>query len=392
MGAFGPRRVVLPDDATQAEVPYPVVDNTYSILDVSDLVFIDPVSTGFSRAVKEEEAGEFHEVSKDVESVGDFIRLFCTQHNRWASPKFLAGESYGTTRAAGLSGYLQNRHGMYLNGIVLVSSVLNFQTLAFDAGNDLPFVLFLPTYATTAWYHKRLNDELQNKPVVQLAQEVSEFAIGRYASALMQGTRLDDAEQKSICEQLVNYTGLPERVIMESDLRIGWDTFCDELLRDERRCVGRLDSRFTSFGNWAKKEEWNLDPSTSAILGPYSGVFNHYIRAELGYENDIPYEVLSERVHPWSYAKTASNKYLDVADTLRSAMTLNKHLRVLVTNGYFDLATPFAATEYTFSHLSWDPSVLARISMSYYDAGHMMYVHGPSMASLKEDIKKFLIA
>jgi len=390
MGAFGPKRVAVPDDATQAELPYRTIDNAYSTLDVSDLVFIDPVSTGFSRAAKEEDAGEFHEVSKDVESVGDFIRLYCTQNKRWASPKFLAGESYGTTRAAGLSGYLQNRHGLYLSGIVLVSSVLNFQTLAFDDGNDLPFILFLPTYATTSRYHGQLADSLQNRSVADLAREVEQFAVGKYASALMQGTRLSENERSRIAAQLVRYTGLPKHIIEECDLRIAWDTYCDELLRHERQCVGRLDSRYKSFGKWATSEQWLLDPSYSATLGPYSGAFNHYIRAELGYENDIPYEIISERVHPWSYAKTASNKYLDVAETLRTAMTRNKRLRVLVTNGFYDLATPFAATEYTFSHLSWDAQLTERISMTYYEAGHMMYLHEPSLAALKNDVSRFL--
>lgn len=390
MGAFGPRRAALPDDASQAELPCRTIENEYSILDVSDLVFIDPVSTGFSRASKEEDAGEFHEVSKDVESVGDFIRLYCTRNKRWASPKFLAGESYGTTRAAGLSGYLQNRHGLYLNGIVLVSSVLNFQTLAFDDGNDLPFILFLPSYATTSWYHRQLAESLRNRDVADLAREVQQFAVGKYATALMQGNCLNDAERNRIAAQLGKYTGLPKRIIEESDLRIRWETYCDQLLRDQKQCVGRLDSRYKSFGKWASSEQWLLDPSYAATLGPYSGAFNHYIRAELGYENDIPYEIISERVHPWSYAKTASNKYLDVAETLRTAMTQNKHLRVIVTNGYYDLATPFAATEYTFSHLSSDPQVAKRISMTYYEAGHMMYLHEPSLAALKNDVSKFL--
>jgi len=392
LGAFGPRRAVVPDDATQPPLPYRLVDNAHSILDVSDLVFIDPVSTGFSRAVKEEEAGEYHEVGKDVESVGDFIRLYCTRNKRWASPKYLAGESYGTTRAAGLSGYLQNRHGMYLNGIVLVSSVLNFQTLAFDPGNDLPFILFLPTYCATAWYHGKLAKSLLDRPLPDLMKEVGEFAFARYASALMAGSNLPKSEQGKIQTQLARYTGLSKRLIEENDLRIGWDTFCDELLRDERQCVGRLDSRFKSFGNWAKKGEWMLDPSATAIMGVYSGTLNQYVRADLGYENDIPYEILTDRVHPWSYAERASNKYLEVGDTLRSAMTQNKHLRVIVTNGYYDVATPHAATEYTFSHISWDPQLLERISMTYYEAGHMMYVHEPSLARFKEDIAAFVRA
>ncbi len=390
IGAFGPRCITIPDDATQTPLPYRLQDNGHTLLDVSDLVFIDPVSTGFSRAAKEDKADEFHEVSKDVESVGDFIRLYCTQNKRWASPKFLAGESYGTTRAAGLSGYLQARHGMYLNGLVLVSSVLNFQTLAFDAGNDLPFVLFLPTYCSTAWYHGKLSESMQSRDLADVLKEVGAYASGEYATALMQGTDIDGAVRDNMITALIKYTGLSQRVIEESDGRIGWDTFCDELLRDSRHSVGRLDSRFKSFGGWALKEEWLLDPSYASILGPYAGAFNHYLRSELEYENDIPYEIISDRVQPWSYAETASNKYLDVADTLREAMTQNKHLQVIVTNGYYDLATPHAATEYTFSHLSNDPQVRERIAMTYYESGHMMYVHGPSLAAFKQDIQQFI--
>lgn len=392
IGAFGPKRIVIPDDATQPRPPYALTDNIHTLLDVSDLVFIDPVSTGFSRAAHEDGASEYHEVGKDIESVGDFIRLYCTREKRWASPKFLAGESYGTTRAAGLSGYLQDRHGMYLNGIVLVSSVLNFQTLAFDAGNDLPFIVFLPTYCSTAWYHKQLSPTLLKKPLRDLMREVGDFAFGRYTHALTLGTNLDPGERARLIAQVSKYTGVSREIVDECELRVPWDRFCDELMRSNRQCVGRLDSRFKSFGEWAMKENWLLDPSYTAILGAYSGAFNHYVRTDLSYENDLQYEIISERVQPWSYAERASNRYLDVAETLETAMRQNHHLRVIVTNGYYDLATPHAGTEYTFSRLSRDRDLLKRISMKYYEAGHMMYVHEPSLKKLKTDIAEFLLA
>jgi carboxypeptidase C (cathepsin A) len=389
MGAFGPRRVVYKDDEGHAAAPpYRTVDNESSILDVTDLVFIDPVTTGFSRAIPYKDAGKFHGVDADIESVGDFIRLWTTRYARWSSPKFIAGESYGTTRAAGLSGYLQDQ-GMYVNGIVLISSILNFGTARFDSGNDLPYIVFLPTYATTAWYHKRLGSELQQLPVSQVADEAERFALGEYTAALMKGDAITDAEKRSVVAKLARLTGLTPEYIERTNLRINISRFDKELLRGERRTVGRLDSRFTGIDVDAAGERPEFDPSNSAINGAYTGAFNDYIRRELKFETDLPYEILTDKVRPWSY-NTAQNRYLDVAETLRGAMSENPYLRVFVANGYYDLATPFAATRYTFARMGLDPEVRKNVSMDFFEGGHMMYIDRKAHAKLKKDVAEFI--
>jgi carboxypeptidase C (cathepsin A) len=389
LGVLGPRRVLANDDGNLLPPPYRLVDNEYSILDVTDLVFIDPVSTGFSRAVAGEMPKQFHDFKKDIESVGEFIRLYTTRARRWTSPKFLIGESYGTTRAGGLSGFLQERHGMYLNGIMLVSSILNFQTARFTPGNDLPYILFLPTYSATAWYHGRLPADLQQQPLPQLLEEVEAFAQGEYTLALMKGAALPEDEQAQIAQTLARYTGLSPEYVERTNLRINIHRFVKELLRDRRRTVGRLDSRFTGIDRDAAGENHEYDPSYAVIQGPYTATFNDYVRRELQFESDLPYEILTDRVHPWRFDEH-QNEYVNVAETLRKAMTMNPFLKVLVANGYYDLATPYLATEYTFNHLELDPSLQDNIAMAYYEAGHMMYAHRPSLIRLKEDLAGFI--
>jgi len=391
LGALGPRRVVMDDVGALKPPPYGLTDNEHTLLDVSDLVFIDPVSTGYSRPVTGEKAREFHNFKKDIESVGDFIRLYASRYRRWSSPKFLVGESYGTTRAAGLSGYLQERHGMYLNGIMLVSSVLDFQTLEFLPTNDLPCVLYLPSYAATAWYHQRLAPELQRDLQATL-KEVEAFARGEYASALLRGTSLPAKERAAIAAKLARYTGLSREYVERTNLRIEIMRFCKELLREQRRTVGRLDSRFQGFDRDAAGESFGHDPSMSAIMGPYTAAFNDYVRGELGYESDVPYEIINFKTNEaWKFQEH-ENRFVDVSETLRKAITTNPFLKVFVANGYFDLATPYSATEYTFDHLGLDESLQANVSMAWYEAGHMMYVHLPSLAKLKADLAKFVRA
>lgn len=391
MGAFGPKRVNYRDDEGHAAAPpYRLVDNEYSILDVTDLVFIDPVTTGFSRAIPFKDARKFHGVEQDIESVGDFIRLWTTRYNRWSSPKYIAGESYGTTRAAGLSGYLQQQ-GMYLNGIVLISSILNFGTARFDSGNDLPYILFLPTYAATAWYHKKLPPDLQNLDVDQIADEAERFALGEYTDALMQGDRLTDAKRKDIVAKLARLTGLSSDYVDRANMRIRIDRFDKELLRTSRRTVGRLDSRFTGIDLDAAGERPEFDPSMAAISGEYTAVLNDYVRRELKFESDLPYEILTDKVRPWSYEK-ATNRYVDVGETLRGAMSSNPYLRVFVGNGYYDLATPFAATKYTFARMGLEPEVRKNLSMDFFAAGHMMYIDRGAHAKLKKDVADFIRA
>ncbi len=299
--------------------PFRLVPNEYSLLDETDLVFIDPVSTGFSRAAEGEEPGQFHGFKKDIESVGDFIRLYITRYQRWTSPKFLIGESYGTTRAAGLSGYLQERHGLYLNGIMLISSVLDFTTLIFRPNNDLPYILFLPTYAATGWFHKRLPDIYQ-QDLYKTLEEVKSFAAGEYTLALMKGEAMGEEEKNHIARKLAAYTGLSEDYIHRTNLRIEIHRFIKELLRDKRRTVGRLDSRFQGVDRDAAGEYSEFDPSMANITGPYTATLYDYVSDELGFKSDLPYEILSGRVHPWSYAEF-ENQFVNVAETLRSAMS-----------------------------------------------------------------------
>jgi carboxypeptidase C (cathepsin A) len=388
LGALGPRRVEMGDAGSLLPPPYKLVDNEYSLLDMTDLVFIDPVSTGFSRAVPGEAPKQFHGIQEDIESVGDFIRLYATRSKRWTSPKFLAGESYGTTRAAGLSGYLQQRYGMYMNGIILISSILNFQTAEFDTGNDLPYILYLPTYTAIAWYHKKLPADLQTD-LQHAIQESRSFAAHEYADALMSGDNLPPGRRAEIAQKLSRLTGLSAEYIERSNLRIEIQRFDKELLRDQRRTVGRLDGRFTGIDEDAAGSRPEYDPSLAAIVGTYTATFNDYVRGDLKFESDLFYEYLTGRVRPWNY-EPYENRYVNVAETLRSAMTQNPFLRVFVGKGYYDLATPFFAAEYTFDHLSLDESLRGHLSGGYYEAGHMMYVHQPSLAKLKQDLAQFI--
>lgn len=390
MGAFGPRRVNFTDDGQPLPPPARLIDNEGTLLDLTDLVFIDPVSTGFSRAADEKNAKQFHGVQEDLNSVGEFIRLYTTRTGRWKSPKYLAGESYGTTRASALANHLQGQLGMRLNGVILVSAVLNFGTIRFDEGNDLPYPLFLPSYAATAWYHKKLDPELQ-KDFKKTLADAEAFANGEYLQALHRGSDLSDTEKKAVAAKVAKFTGLSEEFVLRNDLRVEGQRFMRELLRDRGRTVGRFDSRYLGKDATDAGERPDYDPSYAAVQGTYTEGLNAYVRGELKFESDLPYEILTGRVRPWNYG-TASNRYLNVAPALRSAMTTNADLRVLVANGYYDLATPFAATQYTFKHLGADRKLLDRVTMTYYDAGHMMYVHKPSLVKLKKDIAAFLTA
>lgn len=319
LGAIGPRKVLMGDDGEALPPPYQLVDNSDTWLSFTDLVFVDPVTTGYSREAAGEDPKQFHGLEEDMQSVGDFIRLYTTRFGRWDSPKFLAGESYGTTRASALSGYLQTRYGMYLNGIVLISSVLNFETIDFNLGNDLPYTLFLPTYTATAWYHHRLAPDLQ-ADLEKTLDSSRAFALGDYTRALLAGDALPAADQDAMAKRVARFTGLSPDFVTRSNLRISEDRFTKELMRDQRRTVGRLDSRYTGIDADAAGEGNEYDPSYAAIYGVYTALINDYLRGELGYKNDLPYEILTGRVGPWNYG-TARNRYAYVGEALRSAMT-----------------------------------------------------------------------
>ena len=390
MGLLGPKRVVLEEDGSPVPPPYRMVDNEYSLLDETDLVFIDPVSTGYSRATKPEDAKNFHSVEADIRSVADFIRLYTTRNQRWTSPKFIIGESYGTTRAAGLSGELSGRHRMNVNGIMLVSTVLNFLTLRFAEGNDLPYVLFLPSYTATAWYHKQLPAELQGQPLTNVLQQAEEFATGPYNQALLLGDGLSAARRQQIAADCAKFTGLGADFIERSDLRVSIGEFTRELLRVENKMVGRFDSRYTGYVRDRRGLGMEYDPSGEAIFSAYTSTFNHYVRGELGFESDLSYEILTGDVQPWNWGE--GNTFVNVATTLADSLTKNPFLKIHVSNGYYDLATPYFATRWTFNHLGIDPALLKNVTQDDYTAGHMMYLNLPDLKKQKEDLARFVKA
>jgi carboxypeptidase C (cathepsin A) len=377
LGLVGPRRVDVPDGPTAPAAPYRLVDNDASLLDVSDLVLVDPVSTGYSRPAAGQDPKQFHGFQEDLDSVGEFIRLHTTRAGRWRSPKLLVGESYGTTRAAGLAHHLQERHGMDISGVGLISAILLFQSALPALGNDLPYVLALPSYAATAWYHRALDREVDS--LGALVEEVEDFALGDYATLLLRGRRADGRAHRSVLERLAGCTGLSPAFLEACDLRVTPARFFKELLRSRRRTVGRLDSRFLGIDADAAGETPGYDPSYAVIQGPFTAAANAYLRGELGFETDVTYEVLNgERVRPWKFGEEGDNRYLDSASRLRQAMSRNPRLRVLLASGYFDLATPFAAAEWTLDHMGLDPSLAVNVRTERYEAGHMMYIHPPS--------------
>ena len=388
LGILGPRVVAMDEEGRALPPPYELVENPSSLLDVTDLVFIDPVSTGFSRSAPGVEAQEFHGVEEDVESVGAFIRRWVSEHGRWESPKYLIGESYGTTRAANLVDHLQDRHGMYFNGVMLVSSILNFQTARFDVGNDLPYILFLPTYTATAWYHGRLPEEYDGD-LERALRDAEEFALGDYARALLLGSDLPADEHRAVAERLARLTGLSVEYVEDAHLRPVIHRFTKELLRDEGKTVGRLDSRFIGFDREDVGEGFEYDPSYAAIQGPYTASLNEYVRDELGFESDIDYEILGGRIRDWN-REPWEGRYVNVAEDLRRAMTRNPALKVHVANGYYDLATPYFATEYTFGHLQLPEHLRGNVEMSYYESGHMMYIRRESARKMKEELARFV--
>ena len=347
-----------------------------------------PSAPGYSRAVKPTDGKKYWGVTGDVQSIGEFIRLYLTRYERWASPLFLVGESYGTTRAAGLSGFLVDK-GIALNGVVLVSSILNFQTARFTKANDLPFTLFLPTYAATAWYHKQLPADLQSKPLREFLTEVERFAATEYPDLLAKGDSLTPAERQQLADRLSRYTGLDPKYLDNTDLRIEIQRFCKELLRDEKRTVGRLDSRFKGMDLLAATDRPDFDPAMAAIRPPYTAMFNDYVRRDLGFKSDLTYHILGGGIGPWNWG-SAGDGFADTSEPLRSAFAKNPHMKLFVASGYYDLATPYFATEYTLRHLGLDPSLKPSISTAYYEAGHMMYIHTGELAKLRKDVGAFV--
>lgn len=386
LGLLGPRRVLSGDAGAPVPPPYGLADNPESLLAVSDLVFIDPVSTGYSRAVEGGKPKDYHGYKADIESVGELIRLWTSRNGRWMSPKFLAGESYGTTRAAALAEHLQSQHGLYLNGLMLISSVLDFATIDFDFKNDRAHIDFLPTYAAVAHYHGKHG----RKSLKTVLAEAEAYAGRDYPWVLSRGSRLTAAERAEAVATIARLTGLSESYVDAANLRIEHVRFFTELLRDQRLAVGRLDSRFTGPLASGVAEQWDADPSHDAIGGAYAAAWNHYVRDELTYENDLAYVQLSMKAHQeWSY-KEFEAKPVDVAPKLARAMRANAHLKVHVSYGYHDGATPYYGAEDVFAHLDIPESRHANLEHAYYEAGHMMYVHEPSRVQQSRDLADFV--
>ena len=386
LGALGPRRVKMNEDGTLPKPPFGLEDNPYSILDGSDLVFIDPVATGFSRATKDESAAAFFSQSADLDSVGEFIRLWTTRHDRWLSPKYLCGESYGVFRAAGLAERLRSRYGMYLNGLILVSGVLDFATIDDGTGNDLPFELFLPNYTATAFYFKKLPPDLQSDLPAALA-EARKFAKGEYASALQQGAALPDAERGQIIAELARLTGLKPQVIEDNHLRIDSGVFRKQLLHDQGLILGAYDARITGRDDDPASSYPDFDPSYAATYGPFAAAMNAYARQELKFEDDLPYEIIAG-VQPWNYG--AHNDYPSVSDQLASVMNQNPYMRVLVLNGMRDLVCPQDTMRYALDHMQLDPVYRTNISYATFEAGHMMYVNLPDLKKMHGMLEDFI--
>ncbi len=390
LGAIGPQRAAMNDDGSLPPAPYKMVPNESTWLEKSDLVFVDPVGTGFSRARNQDTARRYFGVRGDIESIGTFVRNYLNQTKRWNSPLYVAGESYGTTRAAGLSQWLVD-HGIALNGVMLVSTVMNFQTLRFQRGNDLTYATHLPTYTAIAWYHKKLGPELQ-KDLRKAVEESRKFASGDYQALLFKGDTLTAEERKRGLDQLVRLTGLSREFLDRSDLRIEIQRFTKELLRDRGLTVGRLDGRLTGSEGSPTAETPSFDPSLTAIRPPYTAVMNQYAREQLGWEEEKEYYALGGGITSawdWGISQNGGQGYADTAENLRAALERNPHMKVWIAYGYYDLATPFHAVEYTVSHMGLTPALRKNIKWTDYEGGHMMYIHVPSLKKLKTDVDQF---
>ncbi len=380
MGFLGPRKVLYDDDGFMLQPPYEVVDNENSILDVADLVFIDPVATGYSRMLPKKPLHQFHGVMEDIQSVAEFIRLYITRNDRWGSPKFIIGESYGTTRAAGLTGYLLRAHRIYTNGTILVSMT----ELGPEPDLDLSCMLILPNFAATAWYHKALSEKMLAKPLREVLDEAETFALGEYALALHKGGWLPDAERDAIATKMSRLTGLSVEFIKNCNLRVERQRFWKELLRSRGLTVGRLDSRYTGIDSDSGGEIYEFDPAMANWNGPFTGAVNRYFKEELKLSTDMSYNIFGN-VRPWK-----GHSEVNTGELLRQALHENPFLKVFILEGYYDAACDYFTAQYTMSHLDLTGKLRDRISFGFYESGHMMYIHKPSLIKAKQDLAAFI--
>ncbi len=388
IGCAGPFRLQLTPRGNVPPPPFKLVKNHQSWLNATDLVFVDPVGTGYSRKAAGVPGQNFYGVTQDISSVANFIRLYMTMYKRWSSPVFLGGESYGTTRAAGLSDYLSAHEGIDINGMILISCALNFQLIVPNFGNDTPYPLFLPTYTTTAWYYHKLSPELE-KHFHRAIAEAEHFAVNVYTPALEMGSRLSQARQQQIAAQMANLTGLSSRYILRAHLRVGPGMFEQQLLRNAHRVIGRMDTRLSAYTPNGVAGHSNFDPAMSRFTAAFTTGFNQLVRSKLHYKNFLPYRTLSNRVYPWHFG-TGGMGFLYVTDNLQRGMIRDPSMKVLVCSGYFDLATPFFSTIYSMDHLQLSRKLQSHIKEVFFRGGHMVYHPHKMLVKLHKEVVQFI--
>ncbi|MBQ6399728.1 MAG: peptidase S10 [Clostridia bacterium] len=385
LGFMGPERMDLDGNGMLKQVPSGTIPNDYSLLDLTDLVFVDPVGTGFSRAAGNTDPKVFYHYDNDFTSIGEFIRVYVNRNGRWASPKYIAGESYGTVRNAGVARYLQDEAHMNLNGIMMISTANNFATLEFTPGNELPFVTFFPTYAATAWYHKKAAEHFLAMSLEDFMKEARTFAEETYQPALFRGSRLTVEERRDLAEKMAGYIGLSPEDIEGQNLRVTNDFFCSHLLKDRKLMAGRVDSRYTGPVVSGSLEDGDADPSMTGMTEAFVGAFNEVLTRKLNYQTNLRYEAMSNEVNGKWDQSHFTNSMLSQESMIHDCMSKNTFMKVWVVCGYYDLATPFFAAEWTYSHLFLNEDIRKNLSFTYYPAGHMFYLHEPSLKQFRQD-------
>ncbi|HEX6536767.1 MAG TPA: hypothetical protein VF041_19425 [Gemmatimonadaceae bacterium] len=389
MGIMSPKHPNMGPGGAQPAPPYDLVDNPNSPLDVTDLVQVDAMMTGYSRPAPGVKASEFTGDENDAKMFAQFIRAYLDKYHRWQSPKYLFGESYGSFRSAGLASELQEHEGIELNGIMLLGTVLDLEYIAPTPTNDIAYACFLPTYTATAWYHKKLPADLQRLSLEQVVQRSRDYAFGAYLTTLAKGNKLSTAEQEAAAQQLAQLTGVSQQFVLNTNLRIDPGMYRTELLRDERKMVGRYDSRMTGINGNAASQRQDYDPSDAAPSGAFMSAFMRYLHNDLDYTSNLQY-YMGGHTGQWKWGNGGWRGYPSTVESLRLAMARNPYLHVMVGAGYYDMATPFANAEFTFDHLGFDQTYKDRVKFTYYESGHMAYLNQASAKQLKADIASFI--